>query len=153
MKCIKCNSDNVVEAEEKELQELNDDLSNNDLIFEYITADSKKDLFEKLEYYWESKDKRHLTKHSTYEMCCNQEVIDKLDKNKEFWNEQISFFEAIKKNDDGEKCCICKNNSDKLFYWMYEFYYWDNPKDYMLMRKCKFKTVCAIICKDCFIGG
>ena len=143
------------ELEELEEEEEQEEYSNN-LIFEYITADSRKDLFEKLEYYWENKDNRHLPKHSTYEMYCSEEVIDKLEKkniNRDFWNEQISFFEAIKKNDNGEKCCICKKSCEKLIYWMHEFYYWDNPKDYMAMRKCKYKTICAIICKDCFIGG
>lgn len=136
----------------EELIEQEDGDFNNDLIFEYITANSKKDLFNKLEYYWQNKDNRHLPKHSSYEMLCDDQVINELDKNKEFWNKQISDFEAIKKNDDGEKCCICKNNSNKLFYWMHEFYYWDEPKDYMTMKKCKHKTVCVIICKDCFIG-
>lgn len=138
--------------QELDLEELNQEQEiNNDSIFEYITADSRKDLFEKLEYYWENKDERHLAKHSSYEMYCSEEDINNLENNKDFWKEQITLFETIKKNDQWGKCCICKKSCEKLIYWMHEFYYWDNPKDYMAMRKCKYKTVCAIICKDCFI--
>ena len=122
-----------------EIEELDEEIEPeqelNNTIFEYISANSRQDLFNKLEYYWENKDKRHLTKHSTYEICCNEEIINKLDNEKDFLNNQISLFEAIKKNYDGERCCICKSKSSKLFYWMYEFYFWEDPKDYMMMKK------------------
>lgn len=116
------------------------------MLFEYIKANSRKELFEKLEHYHSSKN--YSGKHCCYEFYENPFIEN--DNEYHFYKHQISIFDEIKK-ETKENCSICGEEKNKNIYLMYEYYWWENENDYMIMEKSKTKIIICIICKECFI--
>lgn len=141
--------DNEEEIEELELdEEVEQQETKDKWIYEFLNGCSREDIFNQIE-------KINNSKHYSPKCSeCEYYNVDKEDiETLRLKQQTLDLFSEL--NIDKKECCsICGDSlfDNSGFIYNYEYYYWDNEKDYNCFRLCKYKIIHFNICKKCFIG-